>query len=164
MKLHGEVLESNNPTEIPSFVNFRELPDGSEQCNVIHVTKSNNNSAFFIGGNSYFVLTKNNADDDHHFSQVKPFSDIIEEAGSGNFMGFQPSLSPDTFLLLKGKAIYPIQFVANEIRLNPAREIVRQDANTNGMMWAVREIADNVLAVGYFSGQQKIDIYVGNNL
>ena len=86
MKLHGEVLESNNPTEIPSFVKFRELPDGAESVNVIHHTKSN--SAFFIGGNSYFVLTKNNADDHHHFSQVKPFSDIIGEAGHGNFMGF----------------------------------------------------------------------------
>ena len=32
------------------------------------------------------------------------------------------------------------------------------------MMWAVREIADNVLAVGYFAGNSKIDIYVGSNL
>ena len=168
MKLNGEILESNNPTEIPAFVNFKELPDSAEQVNAIHVTK-NNHSAFFIRGNSYYVLMKNvtengSTEGEEHFSQTKPFSDIIEEAGNGNFMGFQPSLSPDTFLLLKGSAIYPIQFVANEIRLNPAREVVRQDANTNGMMWAVREIADNVLAVGYFSGSNKIDIYVGNNL
>ena len=107
MKL-GEVLGSSNPTEIPEFVKFKELPDSAEQVNVIHVTQ--NHSAFFIRANSYYVLTKNvsedgsnNADDgEEHFSATKPFSDIIEEAGHGNFMGFQPSLSPDTFLLLKG--------------------------------------------------------------
>ena len=81
MKLHSEVLESNNPTEIPSFVKLKLVPDGADQVNAIHVTK-NNHSAFFICGNSYFVLTKNSGDEES-FSQIRPYSDIIEEAGSG---------------------------------------------------------------------------------
>ena len=31
-------------------------------------------------------------------------------------------------------------------------------------MWAVREIAENMLAVGYASGKKAVDIYVGSIL
>ena len=106
MKLQGDILESNSPNEIPSFVKFKEIPY-NVVVNAMHVSKSNH-SEFFICDNSYYVLMKNNADEQENFSANKPYSDIIEEAGNGDFMGFQPSLSSSTFLLLKSNAIYPI--------------------------------------------------------
>ena len=63
-------------------------------------------------------------------------------------MGFQPGLKSDTFFLLTANRIIPIQFVANQMRKHPERPIVER-LGTNSMMWAVREIAENTLAVGF---------------
>ena len=46
MKLKGNIIESNSPNEIPSFVKFKEIPY-SVRVNAIHVSKSNH-SEFFI--------------------------------------------------------------------------------------------------------------------
>ena len=88
------------------------------------------------------------APDGETFSTIRPYNSIHPDA-EGSYMGFQPSMRPETYLLLFGHIVFQVQFVANEIRLDPARPIVRR-ANS-GQMWAVREIADNTLIVGFIS-------------
>ena len=76
--------------------------------------------------NSYFTEdTKNQSS----FSAVRNYSDVHESI-DGNFMGFQPGLKSDTFFLLRGNKIIPIQFVANQMRKHPERPIVARAALT----------------------------------
>ena len=76
-------------------------------------------------------------------------------------MGFQPSLSPETHLLLFGHVVFYVKFVASEIRLDSDRPIVR--AAAGGNMWSVREIAHNTLVVGFF-GKNAVEIYKDGEL
>ena len=74
-------------------------------------------------------------------------------------MGFEPSLSRDTYFLLLDEAIVPIQFVGPDMRKASRREIVRP--GNHETMWAVREIAHDTLAVGYRSCGY-FDVFMGN--
>lgn len=93
-------------------------------------------------------------------------------------MGFQPSLSPDTFLLLQHSGMYPIQFMpGGVISLHPTKRVIRlpdDDSDEGGgqsmwgeveypLMWAVREFAPDQFAIGFFN-RRKLHIYQGDTL
>ena len=124
----------------------------------IHITPDHN--AFFLCDQEYYVLNaRNDRNGDSSWSQARPYSEVTGDVEVGEFNGFQPTLSPDTYLLLKGRSIYPVQFGSKSIRLDNLREIVRQDQRIDGSLWAVKEIEEDKLAVGYFAGSM-LNIYV----
>ena len=76
-------------------------------------------------------------------------------------MGFQPGLGPNTFLLLTDNRVFPIQIVDNVLKMHPTKAIVRQ--KEGGTMWAVREIAEETIAVGFFD-RADLEIYYNGTL
>ena len=73
----------------------------------IHITPDHN--AFFLCDQEYYVLNaRNDRNGEASFSKAKFYRDITSNFDSGEFNGFQPTLSPDTFLLLKGRCVYPV--------------------------------------------------------
>lgn len=76
-------------------------------------------------------------------------------------MGFQPSLNADTFFLLTAKSVIPIQFVNDKIQKHPNRPVIHSANHYS--FWAVREIAKETIAVGFFD-KKDIEIYVGDQL
>ena len=142
MKLNSEVLEcSSNLDEVPSFVQVRQIAQAAGS--VIHIQLDKATSqAFFICDNGYFAIKiDSNTGMQSSVLDYRPYTDI-DPGASGQFMGFQPSLSADTFLLLQHNAVYPIQFQPEgTIRLHPTKSIIRRQ--DGAMMWAVREFAPN---------------------
>ena len=91
---------------------------------------------------------------------MQQFSSIYTDV-EGHFMGFQPSLNTDTYLLLTASCVIPIQFVNDKIQKHPNRPVIHR--NDSYTMWAVREIAKDTIAVGFFD-RQDIEIYVYDQL
>ena len=164
MKLCSEVLESSsNLTEVPSYVKVKQIDSAAGSVIAIHHDKASS-QFFFICDNGYFAVAVNSSTGAESVLDVKPYTSFDENA-TGSFMGFQPSLNADTFLLLQDRGVFPIQFGPNGlISLHPTRNAIRSDNNNSpGSMWAVREFAPNQIAIGFFN-QQNIEIYEGETL
>jgi len=140
MRLKREVLHcGTKEAKIPSFVKKHRLPADMDVVKAIHITPEHN--VFLLCDQEYYVLNaRNDRNGDSSFSKAKHYADVTGSTESGEFNGFQPTLSPDTFLILRGKCIYPVQFVGHNIKLDSQREIVRQDETIDGTLWAVKEI------------------------
>ena len=99
MKLCSEVLESsNNLTKVPAFVKVKQIPENMGAVSNMHLVAASS-QIFFICENGFFSLTVDKNTGTESLSDAKPY-DSIESGATGRFMGFQPSLSPDTHLLL----------------------------------------------------------------
>ena len=159
MRLKREVLKcGTSQVKIPSFVQKKRLPADMDVVKAIHISSECN--AFFLCDQEYYVLNaRNDRNGDPCFSKARHYSEVTGDNDFGEFNGFQPTLSPDTYLILKGRSIYPVKFEGQSIRLDEQREIVRQDRRINGSLWAVKEIEEDKLAVGYFVGSE-LNIYV----
>lgn len=104
MSLMSEVLESSsNLTEVPSFVKVRQIDADAGSISNMHLDKATS-QVFFICDDGYFATSTSTSGSTTEF---KPYT-TIHDGANGNFMGFQPSLSPDTFILLQSNGIYPI--------------------------------------------------------
>ena len=143
MKLCSEVLESSsNLTEVPSYVKQIPIHEAAGSVNAIHQDKASS-QVFFICDNGYFAHHIDSNTGAEVALDVKPYTSIDADA-NGRFMGFQPSLSSDTFLLLQDRSVFPIQFRPNGlIGVHPSKSVIKRDNNNSGMMWAVREFAPN---------------------
>ena len=108
MQLKREVLQcGTNQTKIPSFVNKKRLPAEMDVVKSIHITPEHN--AFFLCDHEYYVLNaRNDRNGDSSFTKARQYSEVTGDLDVGEFNGFQPTLSPNTYLLLKGRSIYPV--------------------------------------------------------
>ena len=107
MKLCSEVLESSsNLTEVPSYVKVKSIDAGAGSISNIHHDKASS-QVFFICESGYFAIAVDSNTGAESVLDVKPYTSIDENA-NGRFMGFQPSLSSDTFLLLQDRSVFPI--------------------------------------------------------
>ena len=77
-------------------------------------------------------------------------------------MGLHPTcLDPTTEYLLMSNCVLPVKFCDGAVTLDPARPPLLLD---NGQeMWCVREIAPNVICVGFYS-KTGLEIYEGTEL
>ena len=95
----------------------------------------------------YFVLSKIVAREARDPIEKKYIGVMQNEPGE-KFMGFHPTLSPDTFILLQRKQVLPIKFIDNKIELDPMRTVIKSQ-HSPWIIWAACEIEFDTLALAF---------------
>ena len=84
----------------------------------IHCTSDH--IAFYLCDNEYYTIDLKHkiTHTSTGFSEAQSYSKISKLASKSKLKGFQPSLSQNTFFLLKGSCVLPVKFVGNKIQLD----------------------------------------------
>ena len=112
-------------------------------CGIAAVHKHTDGTYFLLASDGYWVYSQDKDTGEEDLAGTVSYTEIANlPLTPQRYMGFQPSLQDDVFLLLLGNMVVPVTFENKQIQLSEQRagQLVKDD---QGDIWCVREIALN---------------------